>query len=243
MNTKSKLSLAATLLALFVGSAVQAQVTFFGETLGAGEGVRVVPNAATVAAQTNFLAGLTSPGVENFEGAFVNTAVFGNGVTATLVGGSLTFQGPGTNGVGRYPTSGTQYWTSDTAFSLTFSQGIAAFGFFGVDIGDFSGQLSLTLFSGVTNLGNFVVPNTISGAGGGILYYGIVTPFTIDSVVFGNTAPGTDFFGFDDFTVGLPGQVVPPGAVPEPSTYGLMGAAALLGAVMLRRRLQAKKTV
>jgi hypothetical protein len=243
MKIKTKLSIAATLLALFVGSS-QAQVVFFGETTGLGEASRVVPNAATVAAQTNFLASLTSPGVEDFEGAFASTAVFGNGVSATLGGGSLTFQGPGTNGVGRYPTSGTQYWTSDVNFQLTFSQGIAAFGFFGIDIGDFNGQLSLTLFSGATNLGNFVVPNTKLGAGGGILYYGIITPFTFDRLQFGNTAAGTDFFGFDDFTVGLPGQVVPPpGAVPEPSTYGLMGAAALFGAVMIRRRLQAKKTV
>lgn len=238
---KNRISVAAAVAALFLGSSAPAQVIFFGQMAGAGEGIKQVPNATVLAAQSNFLGALLTPGVEDFEGAFGTTAVFGNGVTATLIGGVLVNQPTGA-AAGRYPISGGQFWTSVGAFTLTFDQGIAAFGFFGVDIGDFNGQLSLTLFNGATNLGNFVVPNTINGAGGSILYYGIVTPFSFDRVVFGNTAAGNDVFGFDDFTIGLPSQVIPQGAVPEPSTYGLMGAAALLGAVMARRRLQAKKS-
>jgi hypothetical protein len=242
MTSKIKFSLAAAVVALLVGSSASAQVTFFGEAIGAGDGtgLRVAPNPATTGAQSSFLASLTNPGVEDFEGAFASSAVFGNGVTATLVGGSLTSQLSGANSAGRYPTSGTQFWTSAVAFSINFNQGISAFGFYGIDIGDFNGQLSLTLFNGASNLGNFVVPNTIGGSGGGILYYGIITPFTFDRVSFGNTASGTDFFGFDDFTVGVPSQVnITP--VPEPSTYGLIGAAVLVGATLYRRRLQAKR--
>jgi hypothetical protein len=243
MSSKIKFSVAAAIVACFVGTSANAQVTFFGETLGAGDGtfLRVAANAATTGARDSFLGSLTNPGVEDFEGAFGTSAVFGNGVTATMVGGTLTAQGAGANSAGRYPTSGTQFWTSAVAFSLNFDQQVSAFGFFGIDIGDFDGQLSLTLFSGLSNLGNFVVPNTIGGAGGGVLYYGIITPFTFDRVAFGNTAAGTDFFGFDDFTVGVPSQVnITP--VPEPSTYGLIGAAVLVGATLYRRR-QAKKAV
>lgn len=242
MTSKINSSVFAAVVALFVGASAQAQVTFFGQTPGAGENARVVANAGTLAAQSNFLASLSNPGVEDFEVFSGSSAVFGNGVTATLNGGSREFQGAGTNGFGRYPTSGTYFWQSAASFSITFSQQISAFGFFGVDIGDFNGQLSLGLFNGLNSVGNVVVPNTLNGSGGGILYFGLINPSTFDRVVFGNTSQGSDTFAFDDFTVGVPSQVnITP--VPEPSTYGMIGAAALVGVALYRRRRQAKRTV
>lgn len=236
----SRPGLLAIALLLTSSQAAQAQV-FFGETIGAGEASRVAANAATLAAQANFLGGLSNPGVETFESIVGNSVVFGNGVTATLNGGNLATQTTGTNGFGRYPISGDNFWESDQNFSLTFSQPVSAFGFYGVDIGDFNGQLSLDLYNGLTLVGNEVVPNTINGAGGGVLYFGVITPFDFDRVVFGNTEAGTDFFGFDDFTQGLRGQVINQTPVPEPSTYGLIGACVLMGGIVLRRRF-ARKT-
>ena len=50
----------------------------------------------------------------------------------------------------------------------------------------------------------------MNGLGGSVLFWGLIdtdNPFT--SLTFGNTAAGTDFFGFDDMTIGSVEQVVP----------------------------------
>ena len=66
-----------------------------------------------------------------------------------------------------------------------------------------------------------------------MLYFGVVdvsNPFT--KVTFGTTT-GVDIFGFDDFTVGSPSQVVP-----EPSTLSLLSSALVMfgGLTVWRRR-------
>jgi len=66
--------------------------------------------------------------------------------TATFTGtGQIANVPSGDNGFGRYPISGNQYFDTGSVFTITFSTAIAAFGFFGVDIGDFGGQVTLTL--------------------------------------------------------------------------------------------------
>src|SRR6478735_2378720 len=80
------------ILAGLVGSARAAPVTFFGED-GNPTGSTPIPHPISDATSASFLAQLTSPGVETFDG-FANgaTAVapsFGNGVTATLNGGII----------------------------------------------------------------------------------------------------------------------------------------------------------
>jgi len=70
-------------------------------------------------------------------------------------------------------------------------------------------------------------------SGGSVLFWGLIdtlNPFT--SITFGNTNAGTDFFGFDDFTIGTIQQVA---ATPEPGTMVLMGLGAV-GAFFLKRR-------
>ena len=88
---------------------------------------------------------------------------------------------PGTtNGVGRYSipsASSSKFWEVDAGvsgdFDIDFSETIAALGFFGIDIGDFGGQLQLSLSNGDL----LTVNNTIgSGAStdGSVLFYGII---------------------------------------------------------------------
>jgi hypothetical protein len=237
-----KLLVLGAILSLAVTPASAAVTTFFGEDLGQGEGVRLPSFPNSSAAQANFLSSLIGVGVEDFEGFASGTALpiavnFGAAGTATLSGGGSVQAVPtGTNGVGRYPTSGVNYVETSSNLVINFSAPVAAFGFFGIDIGDFGGQVTVTTVGGLNQV--FNIPNTINGLGGGVLFWGIISSSPLEqiaSITFGNTAAGTDFFGFDDFTIGSLQQVRP---VPEPGTVALLGLGLVGVASLARRRRQ-----
>ena len=130
--------------------------------------------------------------------------------------------------------------TTSASFSVDLTAPVAAFGFYGVDIGDFNGKLTLTLANGGTE--TFSVPNTVSSLSGSVLYYGIIASdpsevFT--QVTFGNTAAGSDVFGFDNLTIGSIEQVK---AVPETTSILGVLAFAAFGAASLLKRKQLKAT-
>jgi hypothetical protein len=228
-------------LGLFVAATpAQAVVmTYFGEDLGLGEGTRLAthPNADT--ARASFLSGLIGVGTEDFESFADGTGAplalnFGAAGTATLVGsGSIDTVPSGTNGVGRYPISGDNYWEATEDFGINFSMPIAAFGFYGVDIGDFDGQVTVTTVGGLNQV--FNIGNSTNILGGSVLYWGFISTDPMElatSLSFGNTEAGTDYFGFDDMTIGSIEQVAP---IPEPGTLVLVGFG-LLGLAARRRR-------
>lgn len=219
-------------------SSLGAPVVFFGQDLGQGEAVRLASHPNSDAARANFFLNLNNIGTENLESFATNTAaplaaIFpGAAGTATLLGnGAIATVVSGTNGVGRYPISGDNYWEASAVFSLTFSQPISAFGFYGVDIGDFQGSVTLTLAGGGQT--QLVIPHTVGGLGGSVIYFGFYdAQSTYTGITFGNSAPGVDFFGFDDFSIGDPTIVTPttgaccrPGAVCSDLTAAQCAAA------------------
>jgi hypothetical protein len=206
---------------LLSSTSIASPVTFFGEDLSTGDpNIGSLVNATT--ARNNFFSNLTGVGTETFD-SYASTPAsvsFGAAGTATLSGGTLASLN---DGAGRFPVSGSQYLNASTSnFSLSFSNPISAFGFFGTDVGDFGGQLSLTL-TGSNGVTQIVVPHTIGSGGstsGSDLYFGFDDlTNTYTSITFDN--PSTvDVFAFDNLSIGSLQQVTP--SVPEPSTWAMM---------------------
>jgi hypothetical protein len=247
--------LAIAVAALCIGSANAAPTVYFGENqspAGTVTGAPVTARAAFLGAlETN----VSSQGFESYAanpGNLVNPlAVTFNGsagaLNATLGGGTFgVVDASFDTGLGRFNTTpgGSQWWLATDSFTITFDTAISAFGFYGTDIGDFAGQLTVTL-SGSAGDVAFTIPHTVDGADGSLLFWGVIDPDAAwTSVSFGNTGGGLDGFGFDDMVIGDRCQISAVdcddngnggGTVPEPGTLVLASVAAL-GAFRAGRR-------
>ncbi|WP_292461466.1 PEF-CTERM sorting domain-containing protein [Methanolobus sp.] len=232
--------MALTLLSLSLGISAAAPMTFFGEDTGLGEGTPLTSHPNADEARDNFLAHLVNPGVEDLESFSHGTSAplsvnFGVAGTATLQGTGSVYEGA-TN-VGRYPISGSKYWEASSDFYLEFTDPQVAFGFYGIDVGDYNGQLTITYEDGTSE--TLTVPHKTNTMGGTVIYFGFIDvdhPFV--KVTFGNTASGTDYFGFDDFTIGTIGQVIieDPTNIPEFPTVALPMIAIIGLALFFQRR-------
>ena len=223
------------------GAAFGAATVFFDRDLHESDTERLgaFPNSQ---AQRNMFVG-SLPASMMFEddlesiaaNTFNPTMGFGGAVDASVTGGVIREAQPGmTDNHGRYPVSGLNYMNLGDAeetgiMTITFSQPISAFGFYGIDIGDFNGTLRLTQLDGAQE--QFVV-DPISDGGdrsGSMLFWGMIdfdNPFT--RIEFFNNTGVDDVFAFDNFIVGL--------GVPLPAGAGLGFAGLLAGAAMRPRR-------
>ena len=231
---------------------------FFGTDVTGSASTRAT-NVNSLVARNAFFGSLSGVGTETFESIISGTSnpslVFTGAGTANLTGGgSVITQGPGTTVDGRYPVSGTKLYEAisasggGTTFSIGFTSPVAAFGFYGIDIGEFSSQLSLlfTLVGGGTQtwaLPYVATNGTNTARDGSLLYAGFINTTGFTKVAFLGTS-SDDIFGFDDMTIGSIAQVnpptpvpVPPTTVPEPSTVLLLsgGLAAVMVAARRRR--------
>ncbi len=259
---KIKSILAATVITAWSGMACAAFVTTFGQEGLGTTSFPLTEYPGATNARDLFLAGGTAS-FYDFESASVDPISVTNrtlsislgGVTATLSGGgrvaSVDQVLPLLTDQGRYSVSGTDgssqgknYWEatapigSPSSFKIDFSSAVDSFGFFGIDIGDFGGTVSLVLtrtdgttYTAAPGAGAL----TGTPADGSVLFFGVRATIADDyfkSVQFVSTGgSGNDVFGFDMFTV----SAAPGGPVPLPGSLALVGAA-LGGLALVRRR-------
>lgn len=216
-------------------------ITFFGEDLNTGNPDPITaPFTNAAAAQNSFFSNLTGVGTETFEsfanGATGITANFDQAGTATLNGSGVIRSG--NDQQGRTAFSGSKYFFTGTGdFSISFSRAAAAFGFYGIDIGDGGGRIVLTLTDIHDLTTTLTVPGTTPSPSGSNLYFGFLDRTnTYKSVRFSNSSDGADEFAFDDFSVVATEQIA---AVPETSTWAMMllGFAGI-GFITYRRRVE-----
>lgn len=213
-----------------------APITYFGENLTPGATVTGDPAAA----RADFLAALSGGvGTEDFEGFAVGASTplvlsfpgsTGN-IGATL-SGSASVQSGG--GAGRFATSGSQYVETPGGgdFVIDFGAPIAAFGFFGTDLGDFGNDLEITL-TDINAVETMFTLDLNGTPNGGLIFWGFTdTSNQYTQVSFDNVPGGSDVFGFDDMTIGDAGQII---GVPETGSLALFGLG-IAGLGFARRR-------
>jgi hypothetical protein len=140
---------------------------------------------------------------------------------------------------GTYPTDGNNFISVNTTynFSIAFSAPVAAFGYFGTDLGDNSNVLTMQFYNNGTLIPNNPTNAVDAGTGSANsskFFYGFIADNStqyFDKVVFSNSA-SNDAIGIDQITIGTPTQVTT--SVPEPSS--LLGTMLFGGSVILIKR-------
>lgn len=216
-----------------------------------------------LAARTAFLGALNgtaqSFGFEPAQTGSLTLAVEFTGSANSIIRASLA--GPAGQVVdqadgGRFNTTvgGRKYWQVNStagggSFSITFDRSISAFGFYGTDIGDFGGMLSLVLtpWAGGPDETLVVRPQTATSASSGaLLFYGFAdmnSEYRSITFLSAGTTSAVDYFGFDDFVVADRGQIrvpTPPTGIPEPGSLALVGLA-LFAAASVGKARKARK--
>jgi PEP-CTERM motif len=229
--------------------------TFSSETLSPGS----VVSSAALAARFDLLSNLAgtiqtfgfessligvgdgAPLAVDFVGSsssLIRATLNGSGTVATSNGGRFDTTSSGSGRLWQTRAGGPGGSVGDS-FTIDFSKGIAAFGFYATDVGDFDGaiKLLLTPSDGTADVELDLKNSTGTVANGNLLFFGFYDrAATYSKITFtssGKTS-STDYFGFDDFLVADPGQLVT--TVPEPTSVALVGLALIAGGLATRRR-------
>ncbi len=222
------------------GDARAGAMTFFDRDMHTSDTTRLAVLPNSLAAFNLFSSLLDSTAMDTLETIPANTSnptlTFGGAATATVTGGVVrTVPAGQTDGEGRYPLSGSRYMNANQgAMLIEFTEPQQAFGFFGIDIGDFGGRLLIHQIDGAMK--EYVIdPVSQQGqASGSVLFWGLIdadAPFT--SIEIRNNTGVEDVFAFDNLVVGELGAVVP---LPSGAGLGAAGLLGLFAAAGVRRR-------
>lgn len=218
---QSWMVLSAAVVATSIATPVEGLQIFYGQDAGLGKDTRLVNRPNADAVRDRFLSNLVNVKTENFDnysaGCYEGLYIDFPKDTVTLYGqGCIRNFSTGTNGAGRYPISGNKYWDTFSNFSIIFPQPVADLGFYATDIGDFKGNLTLTLKND-TNATMFIITSTlncpddlVNCQDGSVLYFGVIAQTASElftEVIFGNVGEMGDFFGFDDLSIGNVKQI------------------------------------
>ena len=235
MSIRSQvLTVAATALAA-ASFGAHALATFTGADLDGSADIRA-SSTISDAARSAFAASLSNAVTEGFEsaavGGFTTLALNLPGIgTTTLDGGSgariASLPAGTTDGFGRYPNSGSRYLLVESGrLTVSFSSRVAAFGFYGIDIGDFDTSMRMTLnfADGGSQLIDLGLPQGIDGTR---TFYGVIAGNSgeeLNSVLLEGDATFIDVFAVDDMIVSPGAQVCRTGCdLPEPGMPALLG--------------------
>lgn len=153
---------------------------------------------------------------------------------AAASGASAGFTNSGT-----YPTDGTRGISinSTNNFSISFNNTLAAFGYFGTDLGDASNTLTMNFYNGTTLVNSYSIPQYVGGLNSSEFFSGFIADNStqyFNKVEFSSSSTSLtgDAIGIDQIKIGTPTQVV--NQVPEPSS--LVGTLLFGGSIVLMKR-------
>lgn len=252
---KLHFKIAAVLLLLSPFMVAQASTIFFAEDVGNGETATPTTFPESTQARAEFIDSLTSNDYgydeEDFEvfniGATSpsNMSFFGGDTTGEITGtGKVKAVADGdADGTGHFGVTGDpdgdgydQYWEANKSFTITFDESINAFGFFGIDIGDFEGGFYILVDGKKID-----IPMTTGANHGNVLFWGIIAQNGFTEIEFNVDSPfDQDYAGFDGFIVGK----VQHANVPGPGSLFLLCAGlGLVGLGVAKHRRQSDKAL
>jgi PKD domain len=223
-------------VANFTVAAVNGNIsTFFGEDLNNSESIplQLYPNSN--ASHQQFISIINAPLQYTFESnvpGLVPPVTFGSGPSAVqcfFSSGVVVNRPINTAVEGRYSVpsaSSTKFLelliragTTPQEVEIQFSSFLTAFGFYGVDIGDFGGRMVVDLLTRVFDantglfvdqvVGTFPVPHSVgtnASTGGSVCFFGLATSNSSLSFYkvrfkFTPSTTNVDVFAFDNFTI------------------------------------------
>ncbi len=165
----------------------------------------------------------------------------GSSGTGTVQKATASGANKGFTNSGTYPTDGVQGISinSDSTLSISFSNPLAAFGYFGTDLGDNGNVLTMNFYRQGILISTYPIPVNVNSFNSSEYFFGFIADNPsqyFDRVDFvSSIASNGDAIGIDQIKIGTSAQVVP---VPEPAS--ILGTLLFGGSMMVMKRKQSQ---